>query len=149
MRRRYLAILLVVVTTASCRDVVRPRAFDRSSLAIAPTTTEWKPGSVWEFSTIPKRGKTETFRFRVTDQATRPCAEGAWKRLEPIAGPINASHNPAYLVQGNWLTIRLTGTFCHVGMFEGELVGDAFRGNRDSTGPGDGFEGVVNGKRVE
>jgi len=119
-------------------------------LAAQPTPDQWKPGTVWRFTTTKSSGERDVLAFRLTDEATTTCTgvsgwKNTWRGLKLIEGSVPTE--AAYQVEGRALFIDLSAGVCDtLDDVEGVLTGGTFEGRLTLGGT---YVGRVRGSPVQ
>jgi len=140
---------------AGCATKEPKRGGDYKVLAARPTSPDWKPGAVWTFAVTKKSGESESFTFRVTNEVAQTCEGAGWRKAAIVAGNIpqlsGGASQPAYKVEGAFLSINLLAPWCDVyDKVLGRLEDKTFTGDREVGGiTGGNTVGTVRGWRVK
>lgn len=99
-----------------------------------PTPEIWINNKIWSFILINNELMIEqSYIFEFTNDEANSCTDAPWKSLNILSqnpnGGENSIGNPAYNIEGSYLSIDLTADICDSGNnISGELNSNGFNG---------------------
>jgi hypothetical protein len=120
-----------------------------------PTPKSWQVNEPWLFTASEKQGKSIlSMTLKFTDKPADSCTAGDWRQIDVIeqspAPSAQSIAKPAYILEGEALTISLTSNICDVDVeLKGELTDNGFSGKFNSGGMMSGeVLGPASGHRI-
>lgn len=112
--------LLAVLALAGCSHITT-RAHARNMISFSEFDGEGRP--VRQLSLI------------LTNEPTRTCIAGDWKKATVVSDASSYTHNPAYTLENGKLEVLLINQMCDVyDSYIGELSSDQFQGEHVAYG---------------
>lgn len=120
------------------------------ALAVATSSAQanradssWVVGSKWQFTIVDRPSNKPTrATFIVESDDADSCLAGEWKKLRMVGGSYKGVSEPAYVLEGNHLTVLLTSDICDsYDKVEGEIKSGQFLGRHS-------WFGIAGGKDV-